>query len=73
MIINNYEVQPGKNATLRIPVASLPSGNTVNLFAHVYRSKKPGPTILVIGGIDGDEFSSIMEMKLMGLKLSDVL
>ncbi|MBK9593525.1 MAG: hypothetical protein IPO32_19175 [Crocinitomicaceae bacterium] len=39
MIINNYEVLPGKNATLRIPVASLPSGNTVNLFAHVSQQK----------------------------------
>lgn len=59
MIINNYEVLPGKNATLRIPVASLPSGNTVNLFAHVYRSKKTGPTMLVIGGIHGDEINGI--------------
>ncbi len=59
MIINNYEVLPGKNATLRIPVASLPSGNTVNLFAHVYRSKKPGPTMLVIGGIHGDEINGV--------------
>jgi len=59
MIINNYEVLPGKNATLRIPVASLPSGNTVNLFAHVYRSKKAGPTMLVIGGIHGDEINGI--------------
>ena len=59
MIINNYEVLPGKNATLRIPVASLPSGNTVNLFAHVYRSKRPGPTMLVIGGIHGDEINGI--------------
>jgi predicted deacylase len=59
MIISNYEVLPGKNATLRIPVASLPSGNRVNLFAHVYRSKKPGPTMLVIGGIHGDEINGI--------------
>src|SRR5688500_2653030 len=59
MIINNYEVLPGKNATLRIPVASLPSGNRVNLFAHVYRSKKPGPTMLVIGGIHGDEINGV--------------
>jgi uncharacterized protein len=59
MIINNYEVLPGKNATLRIPVASLPSGNTVNLFAHVYRSKKAGPTMLVIGGIHGDEINGV--------------
>lgn len=59
MIINNYEVLPGKNATLRIPVASLPSGNTVNLFAHAYRAKKPGPTMLVIGGIHGDEINGI--------------
>lgn len=59
MIINNYEILPGKNATLRIPIASLPSGNTVGLFAHVYRSKKPGPTMLVIGGIHGDEINGV--------------
>ncbi|WP_070137966.1 succinylglutamate desuccinylase/aspartoacylase family protein [Crocinitomix algicola] len=59
MKINNITVNPGENVTIQIPVANLPSGTEINLFAHVYRSKKPGPTLLVTGGVHGDEVNGI--------------
>ncbi len=59
MIINGTEIKPGKNAIVKIKVGDLPSGNSINLFAHVYRSKNPGPTMLVLGGIHGDEINGV--------------
>ncbi len=59
MIINGTEIKPGKDAIVKIKVGNLPSGNTINLFAHVYRSKNPGPTMLVLGGVHGDEINGI--------------
>lgn len=59
MIINGTEIKPGKNATVKIKVGDLPSGNSINLFAHVFRSKNPGPTLLVLGGVHGDEINGV--------------
>lgn len=59
MKIYNTTIQPGQSATIQIPVANLPSGTEINLFAHVYRSKNPGPTLLVTGGVHGDEVNGI--------------
>lgn len=59
MKLYNKIIEPGQNVTVQIPVANLPSGTEINLFAHVYRSKHPGPTILVTGGVHGDEVNGI--------------
>jgi len=59
MKIYNTTIDPGQNITVQIPVANLPSGTEINLFAHVYRSKHPGPTLLVSGGVHGDEVNGI--------------
>lgn len=57
--IDGTEILPGQNTTVKIKVGSLPSGTTINLFAHVYRSKNPGPTLLVLGGVHGDEVNGV--------------
>ena len=59
MIIYNQTIKPGKSCTVQIPVANLPSGTEINLKAHVFRSKKPGPTVLLIGGVHGDEINGV--------------
>ncbi|MCG8575736.1 MAG: succinylglutamate desuccinylase/aspartoacylase family protein [Flavobacteriales bacterium] len=59
MIINGVKIKKGSSKVFDIPVASLPSGTKIDLFAHVYRSKNPGPTLLVIGGIHGDEINGV--------------
>lgn len=59
MIINGTEIKPGKDVTVKIKVGDLPSGNSINLFAHVFRSKNPGPTLLVLGGVHGDEINGV--------------
>lgn len=57
--INGIEIPRGKHETVKIKVGSLPSGTTINLFAHVFRSKNPGPTMLVLGGVHGDEVNGV--------------
>src|SRR5690606_3061956 len=42
-----------------IKVGDLPSGTSINLFAQVFRSKNPGPTLLVLGGVHGDEINGV--------------
>ena len=59
MQIGDKIIKKGKNKTIQIPVANLPSGTEINLHAHVFRAKLPGPTLLVIGGVHGDEINGI--------------
>jgi uncharacterized protein len=59
MEINNVAVKKGENTTVKIKVGDLPSGNSINLFAHVFRSKKDGPTMLILGGVHGDEINGV--------------
>jgi len=37
----------------------LPSGNAVQITAHVYRSYQPGPTVLFLAGVHGDEINGV--------------
>ncbi len=59
MIINKTEVKPGQNITVKLNVSKLVSGTEISLYAHVFRSKKPGPTILLAGGVHGDEVNGV--------------
>jgi predicted deacylase len=59
LIIDQQEISPGENKTLKLSVGRLPSGNKINVFAHVFRSVNPGPTVLVLAGIHGDEINGI--------------
>lgn len=59
MQISNKVIKKGQSVTVKIPVANLPSGTQIDLHAHVFRSKNSGPTLLVIGGVHGDEINGI--------------
>ena len=59
MVINGIEIPAGKNMKIDLPIANLPSGTPIDLMIHIYRSRKPGPTVLVIGGIHGDEINGV--------------
>lgn len=59
MILYDTSIKKGQNALVKIPVANLPSGTEINLHAHVFRSKQPGPVMLVVGGVHGDEINGI--------------
>lgn len=59
MQIQEEELYPGQQATIALPVGALPSGTKINIKAHVYRALKPGPTVLFLAGIHGDEINGI--------------
>jgi len=59
MEINGHEILLGEHKKIKIRVGKLPSGTHINIFAHVYRAKKKGKTLLILGGIHGDEINGI--------------
>ncbi|MCB0570454.1 MAG: succinylglutamate desuccinylase/aspartoacylase family protein [Phaeodactylibacter sp.] len=58
-LIHNAEIMPGSHEVVRIPVGWLPSGNVMSIRAHVYRSLEPGPVLLAVAGIHGDEVNGV--------------
>ncbi|MFK8046149.1 MAG: succinylglutamate desuccinylase/aspartoacylase family protein [Crocinitomicaceae bacterium] len=59
MEINRTPIALGENTTIRLNVSKLPSGTVISLYAHIFRSKNPGPTILIAGGVHGDEINGV--------------
>lgn len=59
MVMDNVVIKPGDSNIIQISAGKLPSGTKINVAAHVFRSKYPGPTVLIIGGIHGDEINGI--------------
>lgn len=57
--INGVSIAPGQREIVRLNVARLPSGTLISLRVHVYRSATPGPTLLVMGGVHGDEINGV--------------
>lgn len=49
-------VPPGSKETIYLDVASLPNGVTLRLAVVVARGGEAGPTLLVLGGVHGDEY-----------------
>ena len=58
-ILNKKKIKAGENTNIQLHVARLPSGTVINLRIHVFRSKNPGPTLMVLGGVHGDEINGI--------------
>lgn len=57
--IGGIDVFPGESAYAKINVGRLPSDTPIDIVAHIYRSKNPGPCVLLIGGVHGDEINGI--------------
>ncbi|MCU0347433.1 MAG: succinylglutamate desuccinylase/aspartoacylase family protein [Saprospiraceae bacterium] len=59
MVIQNNTIEPGQNAILKLNVGRLPSDTKITLNVHVFRSANPGPTVLLMSGVHGDEINSV--------------
>lgn len=57
--IYNTELAPGDHSIIRIPVGRVPSGNQMQIRVHAYRSRQPGPVVLILAGVHGDEVNGI--------------
>lgn len=57
--INGELISPGQRTVVRIPIGQLPVGTRLDMDVHVFRSDKPGPVLLLTGGIHGDEINGM--------------
>lgn len=59
MKINGIDIPLGAETRLEIPIAQLPSSTQVGIPVIVSRSTKPGPTLLLMAGLHGDELNGV--------------
>jgi predicted deacylase len=59
IVIDNESVFPGEYRLVRMNVGRLPSDTRIDIVAHIFRSKNPGPCVLILGGVHGDEINGI--------------
>ncbi len=59
LIIDRVSIGPGEKEQVDLFVSRLPAGNRINVQTHVYRASQPGPTVLLMGGVHGDEINGI--------------
>ncbi|WP_242582141.1 succinylglutamate desuccinylase/aspartoacylase family protein [Hymenobacter telluris] len=57
--LNGLTIRPGENVQTRLVISRLPSGTVIDIPVHVYRSTVPGPTVLLLAGMHGDEVNGI--------------
>jgi len=53
------EILPGKGVQLNLDIAKLHTRTKIEVPIIVERAKKPGPTLLITGGIHGDEINGV--------------
>lgn len=57
--INNHKVEPGEQKEIQLNIARLPTYTNIDLPVHVFRAQEEGPTLLLTGGLHGDELNGI--------------
>lgn len=57
--IDGSKIPVDTNTKINLEVAKLPSGTQIDLPVYIFRSPQPGPTILLSGGLHGDEVNGI--------------
>lgn len=59
MKILDTVIHPGRSAVIKVPVGQLPSGNPIYFTTHVFRAVEPGPVLLLLAGVHGDEINGM--------------
>lgn len=59
MIINEKEILPGQERVTKVGISKLPSHTSIDISITVYRSENPGPVLLLLGGMHGDEINGV--------------
>ncbi|MFY0606110.1 MAG: succinylglutamate desuccinylase/aspartoacylase family protein [Cyclobacteriaceae bacterium] len=63
MNIAGTEVLPGAFEKIDVNIAKLPSGTPIDIPIFVYRSENPGPTLMLLAGMHGDEINGVEIMR----------
>lgn len=59
IIIRGERIGLGESKLIKIPIDRLPTGTLIEIPIYVFNGEVPGPTILLQGGLHGDETNSI--------------
>jgi len=59
LVLGNTKIEPGHSIKVNYMVGYLPSGTRMAIHMEVFRSAVPGPHVLIIGGIHGDEINGV--------------
>ena len=59
MIINQTEVPAGRSVNIEVKIARLPSRTPIDIMVTAARAAEPGPTLLLMGGLHGDEINGV--------------
>lgn len=59
VILRGEKIKLGESKLIKIPVDRLPTGTLIEIPIYVFNGKEPGPTVLLQGGLHGDEVNSV--------------
>ena len=59
LFVDSQPIHPGEQSVIGIRVGSLPSDTRIYINIFVYRSENPGPVVLVLAGMHGDEVNGV--------------
>ncbi len=57
--VRGYKVVSGESKLIKIPIDRLPTGTLIEIPVYIFNGKEAGPTILLQGGLHGDEVNSV--------------
>jgi len=58
-------IKPGENKVIKLPIGSLPTGTPIKIPVYIFNGKEDGPTVLLQGGLHGDEINGVETCKRM--------
>lgn len=59
VVIRGQKIGLGESKLIKIPIDRLPTGTLIEIPVYVFNGKEAGPTILLQGGLHGDETNSV--------------
>ena len=59
MLINGQVIRPGERVLTRLVISRLPSRTVIDVPVYIFRAQEPGPTVLLMAGMHGDEVNGI--------------
>ena len=59
LALNGLRIRPGEHVLTRLVISRLPSGTVIDVPVHIIRAQEPGPVLLLMAGMHGDEVNGI--------------
>lgn len=65
LLLGTHSIPRGKSDQVHIEVARLPSRTPIKITVQVNRAEKPGPVVLFLAGVHGDEINGVETIRRM--------